>query len=905
MLSTNLVLSTSLLYIALLFALAFYSERSDNKSFRRLLRSPVVYTLSISVYCTSWTFYGAVGSAARNGFDYAAIYLGPTLVFVGWWFLLRKLVRIGRIHRITSIADLISSRYGKNPTLAVLVTLIAVVGTTPYIALQLNAVTTSFGVVSRTATGIEQGDVMTAFWLATAMAAFTIIFGTRNLDANEHHPGVVTAIAFEALVKLVALLAVGLFVVFGIGGGVVEVFQLPPAEEILNAEGAFGSRWITLTLLSAIAIVCLPRQFQVTVVENSDEDHLRTASWLFPCYLFLISLFVLPIAIVGLASLPADANPDMFVLTLPMSRNHDALALFAFIGGFSSATSMVIVASIALSIMVSNHIVLPFVVALQRNARGPGGDIKSLTLISRRVSIAAILMLGFLYFWLSSRTDALASIGLIAFVGIAQFLPCLIAGLYWRNANAAGAITGLSAGFVIWSYTLLLPSFETGADLWSRFLHEGPFGIASLKPYALFGLEGLDPLVHSLFFSLSVNTLLLVTVSLFRKPAPIESLQSALFVDVFRATEADESRAIRRSAPVDDLLMLARRILGPEESAQMFDRFAKDRARGASATEPDAAFISQLERRLAGSIGGASARVLVSQVATGETISLQEVMQLVDETQQVIEYSHQLKQKSDELETTAAQLRRANEQLKAIDVQKDEFLSQVSHEIRTPMTSIRSFAEILRDSKEIDREQSLRFLDIIHDESIRLTRLLDRILEMSRLENGQSVSEMVPTDAALALDRAIATCRGLAEAAGVTIKSHIDSEPVQVLADSDRLTQVFINLITNAIRYNTSDQPVVQVSSHLTLDRYEVTVDDNGPGISRADRDRVFMKFARGPSLTRDGQLGTGLGLAISREIVRAIGGELSLAESAVDPHGAVVQGASFCVTLPRLTATK
>jgi len=553
MLTTNVVLLASLLYVALLFVLAFYSERTGNVGFRRFLRSPVVYTLSISVYCTSWTFYGAVGSAARTGFDFAAIYLGPTLVFVGWWYLLRKLVRIGRVHRITSIADLISSRYGKSPTLAVLVTLIAVIGTTPYIALQLNAVTTSFGVVSRSDFGEASADVTTAFWLAVAMATFTIFFGTRNLDANEHHPGVVTAIAFEALVKLVALLAVGLFVVFGIGGGVTEVFSSEVASELMNREDAFGSRWVALTFLSAIAIVCLPRQFQVTVVENSDEAHLHTASWLFPAYLLLISLFVLPIAIVGLDTLDAGSNPDMFVLTLPMAHNQEALALFAFIGGFSSATSMVIVASIALSIMVSNHIVVPVILALQRTPHRPGGDIKSLTLTSRRISIAVILLLGFLYFWLSSRTDALASIGVIAFAGVAQFLPCLLAGLYWRNANAAGAISGLTAGFVIWVFTLLLPTIETGTG---GLLDEGLFGVGLLRPHALFGMEGIDPLIHSLFWSLAINTLLLILVSIARNPKPIESVQSALFVDVFRNVGGNEGRMIRRSAAVSRTLTM-------------------------------------------------------------------------------------------------------------------------------------------------------------------------------------------------------------------------------------------------------------------------------------------------------------------------------------------------------------
>jgi Na+/proline symporter len=342
MLSVDLLLGVCLGYVALLFALAFYVDRRARQGHARWIQSPIVFTLSISVYCTSWTFYGAVGSAARNGLEFITIYLGPTLVFIGWWWLLRKLVRIGKVHRITSIADLISSRYGKSSSIAVLVTLMALLATTPYIALQLQSVTRSYQAI------VGEVDVtLSAFVIAAGMALFTILFGTRNVDANERHHGVVAAIAVEAVVKLAALLAVGLFVVFGVAGGVGSVFENVDTEVIYGAGNIFDARWVTLTFLSATAIICLPRQFQVTVVENVDERHLATASWLFPLYLFGMCLFVMPIAIAGLKFLPEGANPDLYVLTLPLSLGRDDLALLAFLGGFSSATSMVIVAAIA------------------------------------------------------------------------------------------------------------------------------------------------------------------------------------------------------------------------------------------------------------------------------------------------------------------------------------------------------------------------------------------------------------------------------------------------------------------------------------------------------------------------------------------------------------------------------
>jgi len=896
-LSADIVLATALAYVALLFTVAFLSDRRARRGWLGLVHSPVVYTLSISVYCTSWTFYGAVGSAARSGLEFATIYLGPTLVFVGWWYLLRKLVRIGRVHRTSSIGDLISSRYGKSTSLAVLVTLIAVIGSTPYIALQLKAVTASFQAVAYATDSSLLGiptrelEVRTGFWVAVGMAAFTILFGTRNIDANEHHHGVVAAIALEALVKLFALLAVGLYVVFSIAGGVGEVFSLPSAATVLQGPDTFGTRWVALTFLSATAIVCLPRQFQITVVENADENHLRTAGWLFPLYLFLTCLFTLPIAIVGLATLPAGSNPDMFVLTLPLLNDQSALALLVFIGGFSSATSMVIVASIALSIMVSNHIVMPIMLRLPRRSAGVSGDVKQLLLVSRRISIAVILSLGFAYFLASVRSDALSSMGLIAFAGVAQFLPSLVGGLYWYQASKSGAFVGLLAGFLVWAYTLLLPSFEGGL-ISQTLLQQGPWGIAALRPQALFGAEGVDPLVHALFWSLGVNVFLFVLISLLRDQKPLERLQATLFIDVFRNPADNESRFIRRSAAIDDLYVLAQRILGTERAHRLFRDFAQRQGSRDELPQPDTEFIAHLERQLAGGIGAASARVMVSQVITGETISLGELMKLVDETQQVIEYSQQLEQKSRQLQLTARQLREANERLKALDAQKDDFLSQVSHEVRTPMASIRSFSEILLSEKNLSQEQVTRFLEIIHHETLRLTRLLDEILDLSHLERGELLWQLEPVEANAVLQRAVETCQGMADGAGAEIELRHGAGRVEVQAHADRLAQVFINLISNAIKHNAAPHPRLTVRSAVVDGRFVVDVEDNGPGIAPADRERIFTKFSRAWASTRPTTGGAGLGLSISRAIMRRMNGTLDLMPT-------TGPGACFRVTLP------
>jgi len=895
MLSPRLVLLAALAYVAILFAVAYLGDRQARKGQAGLLQSPLIYTLSLSIYCTSWTFYGAVGSAARNGLEFVTIYLGPTLVFVGWWFLLRKLVRIGRVHRVTSIADLISSRYGKSTVLAVIVTLIAVIGTTPYIALQLKALTSSFQVVSSTVghfdtAPLTEPDFGTAFWIAVGMAVFTIIFGTRNIDANERHHGVVAAIAVEAVVKLIALLAVGLFVVFAIGDGLGSAFaQAPPG--LLTGE-IFGPRWVTLTFLAATAIVCLPRQFQVMVVENTDERHLRTASWLFPLYLFLISMFILPIALTGLAVLPVGADPDMFVLTLPLLADEEMLALLAFLGGFSSATSMVIVACIALSTMISNHIVMPVALHWPGVGLSASGDVKRLLLVSRRISICVILLLGFLYFRLSGQSDALAAIGLIAFAGVAQVLPSLLGGLYWRLATSKGAIAGLLAGFGLWAYTLYLPSFEGEFLLSADTLQDGPLGLDLLRPQALFGLTDLDPLIHALFWSLTINSGLFVLISLVFQPAPLERIQGRLFVDVFESDSQEATRYIRRTATGRDLFVLAQRILGADPAHRLFTDMASREGSAGARPVIDDSFINRLERQLAGNVGAASARAMISQVTTGEQISLAALMRIADETQEVIEYSQQLKQKSEELGVTARQLQEANERLRQLDQQKDDFLSQVSHEVRTPLASIRSFSEILLDNEDLDPSQQRRFARIIHGESERMTRLLDEILDLSLLERGETRWALGAVDAETVLERAIEASSGLASRAAVRLDIEERVGQAVVEADADRLSQVFINLLSNAIKYNDGEHPEVRIKSRIDGDRYEMVIENNGPGISPSDRARIFQKFSRGWSQKQSDRTGAGLGLAISWQIMNRLGGTLEL----MPETGA---GATFRVSLP------
>ncbi|MEM6888808.1 MAG: ATP-binding protein [Pseudomonadota bacterium] len=884
--SLNILIAVCLGYVVMLFAVAFAAERAAVKGRGKwLLRSPLVYTLSLSIYCTAWTFYGAVGNAARSGLEYVTIYLGPSLVILGWWWILRRLVRIGRSHKVTSIADLISSRYGKSNNLAIVVTVMAVIGVTPYIALQLQSVTLSLSLFAAAEQPEEVQAAGGAVWIAAGLALFTVLFGTRNLNVNERHHGVVIAVALEAVVKLVALLAVGAFVVWGIAGGVPQTLARIDASA-LDTWSTDGSRWATLTLLSAAAFLCLPRMFQVMVVENDDERHLQVASWAFPLYLMLMSLFVVPIAVIGLEVLPAGTNPDFFVLSLPLSEGRDGLAMLSFLGGFSSATSMVIVATLALSTMVSNHVVMPIFLYLRRGGASQSGDVREVVLLSRRLSILGIIGLGYVYYEASGGSGALAAIGLISFAGVAQFLPAMLGGIFWRGATATGAFAGLAIGFVLWVFTMLLPSFGPGAVLSVSTFEQGLWGLSWLRPQALFGIEGMDPTVHAVFWSMAFNISAFAIVSLVTFPSPLERLQGAQFVNVF--DHSGRTRGWNASvAESEDLMIMAQRILGAREARQLFESEAQAQGLEGDLPEPTPDFLQLLERELSGSVGAATAHAMIAQIVGGSAVSVEDLLAVADESAQMLEYSSRLETQSYELSRTAEELRRANAKLTQISLQKDAFLSQISHELRTPMTSIRAFSEILRDTKGLGTIEKTKYANIIHVEAIRLTRLLDDLLDLSVLENGQVTLNEQQGLLGSVLDQAVAMAQA-SEARKIEIKRRRINETVALYTDLDRLSQVFINLIVNAQKYCAAEKPELRIDVETTEEKVTVDFIDNGMGIEDDASEMMFEKFSRiGAQDTK----GAGLGLAICREIMARLGGDVRYLEG--------TGGTAFRVTLP------
>jgi signal transduction histidine kinase len=741
------------------------------------------------------------------------------------------------------------------------------------------------------------------FYAALLLAGFTMVFGTRQLDGTERHEGMVAAIAFESLVKLLAFLAVGAFVTWGLFGGPGELFARAHAVPELRALLTLGSdgfgyaQWLALTLLAMLSVLFLPRQFQVIVVENVAEHHLRRAAWVFPLYLLAINVFVLPIALGGLLFFgPGQADPEAFVLSLPLASGAEALALAAFIGGLSAATGMVIVEAIAVSTMVCNDLVMPALLRLRRFHARSGGDLTRMLLAIRRAAILVLLLLGYAYYHVAGEAYALVSIGLISFAAVAQFAPAALLGLYWKGGTLRGALAGLVAGAALWAWTLLLPSIAKSGWIADGFVREGPYGLAWLRPEALFGLQGLDPLTHALFWSLLVNVGLFVGLSLARAPSAREAAQAALFVDAdvdARVHAAGAPAFWRGRALLSDLQPLMRRFLGAERADAMLADYAR-RAGVARVQDlpADAALVQFVETQLAGAIGSASARTVVASAVQEEPLALDDVMRILDEATQLRAYSRALEAQRAELQRAGAELRAANEQLQGLDRLKDDFMSSVTHELRTPLTSIRALAEMMADDPDMEPAQRQRFVAIIVAETERLSRLVGQVLDLAKIESGHAEWHDESVDLEALVRRAAAAMEAPLAEQGTVLRLDLQPELPPLRADADRLLQVLTNLLGNAARFVPRPGGVIRVQLSAEPTGATVRVQDNGPGVPEAERARIFDRFQQGTgAAARPG--GTGLGLAICRRIVEHLGGRIAVGDA---DDG---QGACFEFTVP------
>lgn len=633
------LLLVSLVYVGVLFTVAYLGDLRGATPRWRWAR-PLIYSLALAVYCSSWTFYGAVGTAARTGLGFLPIYLGPLLMLLFGWRILERLVLISGEHRIVSIADFLSSRYGRAPGLAALVAAVALIAAVPYVALQFKAVAMSVEVLAPGSDDALFGDP--ALYVALLLAAFAILFGTRQIDATEHHRGMVLAVALESLVKLLAFVAIGVFALLHLPGDGHLGARVVDAARVVTAPG-LPTGFIAQTLIAFTAIICLPRQFHVAVVECQDPADIRPARWLFGGYLVVFSLFVVPITLAGQSLLAGTgASPDTYVLALPLALDQQTLALMAYIGGFSAATGMVIVASVALATMVSNDLVMPLL--LRNGVLAEGGGIDRQVLWVRRFTIVALALMAYAYYrGAAAAGDSLAQHGLLAFAAVAQFAPALIGGLYWRGASRAGAFAGLLLGALTWAYTLLLPALTQSSDAGAAWIAHGPFALSWLRPQQLFGLSGWDPLTHGVFWSLLFNVGGLFLVSARRRPRLQEQLLATTYLDPYAQRSPLGPGGWAGSVRSGELLALAERILGERHARRAFDDYAQGQGRSWQPEHlADRALMQFTERLLASAIGAASARLTLTTALRGSGMELGEVVSLLDEASQELRFNRQV-----------------------------------------------------------------------------------------------------------------------------------------------------------------------------------------------------------------------------------------------------------------------
>lgn len=870
----------ALLYLVILFVIAYYAEHKQKQG-KSIIHNPWVYSLSLAVYCTAWTFYGSVGRASADGILFLAIYIGPTIMALLMLPVLGKIIRITKHLRINSIADFISSRYGKNFSIALVVALLCVAGVVPYISLQLKAISSSYNSLTHTIN--QRGEFFsdTTFYVTILLAVFIILFGTRSVDASEKHEGMVAAIAFESVIKLVAFLAAGLFVSYVLFDGVTDIFsrafQHQKLQQLFTMKSSDYSSWFFMIVASMMAVLFLPRQFQVSVIENTSENHIKKAMWLFPLYLLLINLFVLPIALGGKILLGnSTVDADTYVLALPMHSDAPWLSLLVFIGGFSAASGMIIVETIALSTMISNNLVIPVLLRFGSVKKTQDLQFSNYLIGIRRISIVLVLILAYLYERYVAHYLSLVSIGLVSFAAVAQFSPALIGGLYWKGATKKAALSAIIVGFIIWFYTLVLPSLVNAGQLSSSIMQEGLFKLSWLKPQALFGLQEFDLLSHSIFWSLFFNILVFVLVSLNTKQNKQEVFQADVFVNIYKRTGNEQSGFWRRTAYIPDINSLLANFLGRERTTNLIQAYATrnkiDIDEASNIADPR--LIDFSERILAGVIGSASARIMVSSITKEEDVSIEELLSILQESQQMIELNKELRKKSLELSKATEQLTNANNQLKDMDALKDEFLYTVTHEIRTPLTSIRALSEIVHDNPDMSEEERAEFLSRIVTETERLSHLITQVLNLERYESGRQKLHLSSFSMSQLATEVYNSMLTLSIAKQINLKLVCPNSTLLLHADKDLLRQVLVNLASNAIKFAPENGKVeiIVVDHH---DEIVVTVQDNGKGIPQEVQPFLFDKFFQARNQTLKKPEGSGLGLAISKRIVEMHSGKI------------------------------
>ena len=837
-------------YLALLFFVAQWGKNAGRVFLEK--HSAVFYALGICVYATAWTFYGSIGRAAIHGLDFLAIYLGPILFLPMWWTVMRKIIRISKAQHLNSLSDFITARYGKSWFLAVLTTLLVVMAITPYLALQIKAISSSANVLLNDSTAapidIDLASTILLF-------IFAMFYGIRFAFDPKQRNGLVATIAFESTIKVITAFVCGGLIVYTAFNGPSDIYQQSNSEELsqlLRIQSS--SDWMLMLLISGFAFFLLPRQFQMAVVSNKKEKDLKTAVWLIPLFLLLMNWWVVPIALGGHLQLPNGANPDYFFLQLALNSS-PVMAGFVFIGGFAAATSMIIVSSSALSSMISNSVLMPLFLN-SKNSR------ETITPISaQRIGLLIVFTLAYSYHTIIVQKESLVSIGMISFIGIAQLAPGFLAALYWRNATSKGVMAGLSLGFILW-----LTAFGVPQWLGSR--------SDELMLFNLF--EQWSPLANITFISLGLNALVMSAVSLMDTPSKLERNQAEIFYNILNIEPGlyENSKSTSGKITFERLEKLLFRYL-PEElvSETLFRRYTINRINPKPFDTVPAHLISYAERLLTQMMGPATARIALNKEFESETIDLFDIQDILQETRETKKLNTALKEKSDRLAKLTEELTQANDQLQSMGKLKDDFLYTVTHELRSPLTAIRAQIELLRDDEEMPKDIQNQFLDATIGECIRLTSLISNVLDIEKFESGNQQLSLSKVDLRKTLATILETQLIVAEQEGISIT--IDGpQEVWTLADDKRITQVIINILSNAIKY--ADK-VVEVCFQAKDNNWLVHIIDDGPGVPLEAVPHLFKKFYQSDDQTVKKRIGTGLGLAISENIIKAHKGALDL----------------------------
>ncbi|GLU44946.1 sodium:solute symporter family transporter [Allomuricauda sp. NBRC 101325] len=865
-----------ILYLAMLFVLAYFAEKNKRSKWTN---NPYVYTLSLAVYCTAWTYYGSVGIASSSGISFLAVYLGPAIALPLWIVLMRKVIRISKQHKISSIADFISMRYGNNRQLGALVTITCLFAIIPYISLQLKAVSETFSLISAKGSYESTGffDDST-FYIALLIAVFVAFYGTLSTDASQHKKGIIATVALESILKLCFFLAIGIYVSFYLFDGTTDIYNQASLQENFKQLTSFGGiekgfNWLFTICLSIFAIFLLPRQFHVAVVENDNESYLKKTIWLFPLYLLLFNVFVIFIAWAGNISLPDSVNHDYYSLLLPMQQDNYGLAFLVFIGGFTTVISMIVVSTLALSTMVSNNIVIPYGFIKTLVEGNPEENTKRIKNI-RRIAIFLLIIIAYFFYIRFSVQFSLYSIGLISFVIIAQLAPSFFLGLTWRRGTARGAEIGILVGLIIVFYTLFLPIISKAVLPDVHFVDEGLFGQAWLRPAHLFGLDYLTPESNAFLWSLSFNTLTFVGFSLRSKGNYRERNYAEMFVNHENYGNLQEGGFIwKGEAYVADIKRLLTRFLGEQPTDRALRLFNRKYNISETEERADARLINFSEKLLTGTIGSASAKILLASVSKETPISLVEVLNILEESKETKATNKLLREKSEELSAMAKELKGANEELRIQDKLKDEFLDTVAHELKTPITSIKAASEVLEDP-DMPVELRNQFLQNISRDTDRLNTLIHNILDLEKLSSNVTVLDLQTYAVHKTILKAINGVEQIAKKKNVTIKFK-GSENVKATYDEDRIIQVLTNLISNSLKF--TEPHIGKIKIHLEEQKSDllIIVEDNGKGIPDEDKEYIFEKFYQSKNQNIKKPQGSGLGLAICKKIVESHNGSI------------------------------